>query len=233
MRNTELYPELNHNRTLVRQLTAFFAVQPSVYEISIFGSLAADTADRWSEVDLIVVTVHEVDQLALFMKLRDELPVIYHRPFLRDTHVPGAYVSGILLEDASPFHLVNLHFLTLAEREDPAALARYRGLRKLHQMLTIPFPPPPLLDDTPPPEAETVEEARIYDAANALRRALRRVLRRHMETTALTEPLGVVEDLLAAYPDGLPSPHGDVCVLAARYSKMAEMVINAEHENDA
>lgn len=230
MRNTELYPELHHNRALMKRLTAFFAVQPAVYEVAVFGSLAADLADRWSEVDLIVVTAYMGDQLPVFARLRGTLAVVYHRPFMRDTHVPGAYVSAMLLAGESPFHLVNLHFLSLAERANPSALERYRGLRQLHRMLTVPWPPVPTTYDPVPNEAETVDEARVYAATNTLRRMLRQVLRRQVAPADLGVPVAALRGLLADYPDGLPTAHGDVCAVAARYLDMAALAMKAEYE---
>jgi hypothetical protein len=229
MRNVELYPQLQQNRELVKRLTGFFAVQPQTYEIAVFGALAADTADRWSAVDLIVVTAHTEDQPTLFATLRDHHTVIYHRPFMRDPNGPGAYVYGVLLAGVSPFHLVNLHFLTLTERNQPEIRSRYYGIRRLHQMIVAPSPTPAQAT-TLPAEAETVEEARVYDATNSLRRALRQVLQQHSRPDTLNAPRTQLETILASHPNGIPSLHGDVCVLAQHYLKMTAIALRAEHE---
>jgi hypothetical protein len=138
MRNPHLYPNLQRVNQLLLTMTGFFAVQPDVYEVLVFGSLVTDDYDRWSDLDMLVVTATAEQQRPLFEKLKKTHPMHYHRVFMRDSVSSGSYVSGCTFVGESVFHTLDLNFMDLAERQSPGSLDRFGEIRQLHYMMTIP-----------------------------------------------------------------------------------------------
>jgi predicted nucleotidyltransferase len=126
-----VYPDQNALARLLKELTEFFAQFPSVNRIFILGSMARGNWDRWSDIDLLIVTQAGFEQQwQIFDSLRQFKPILHHHPFI-SVEPSGGFVPGIVFEKESVFHILDLNFMTFTEFQSPQALDRFGPIRNL------------------------------------------------------------------------------------------------------
>ncbi|MHB1456709.1 MAG: nucleotidyltransferase domain-containing protein [Armatimonadota bacterium] len=87
---------------------------PSVRAIALFGSLAAEKADSWSDVDMLVACDDvEASKWIAASALRDAKKVLFYRPFTTAMQPFGRY----WFVGESPFHKIDISFDSVEEYE--------------------------------------------------------------------------------------------------------------------
>jgi hypothetical protein len=220
-----LEPDPDGPQRLADEITAFFSQLDFVQRVMAFGSLAGQRWDRWSDLDLIVVTASHTQYRMVFHRLCAHKPVVHHGVFTSCVEPAGGYVLGIVFEGESVFHCLDLNFLTLAEYRALGTLDRFGATRDLYVNEAG------WADEADEPPQHRValqhpDEARIYDAIHWTKKSAKKMLRgqdtRH-ELRACAERLRAV---MNDYPDSPLFPGGDICRLAHTYLLIADQLLN-------
>jgi hypothetical protein len=123
-----LRPEPGAPRRIADGVIEALAATPQVRAISLFGSLASGTEDRWSDVDLMVGygpdggARDEDVEWEIAGALRAWRPVLFYRMFTGVGQPSGRY----WFEGESPFNQVDAGFYSMPEYER----ARVEGVRE-------------------------------------------------------------------------------------------------------
>jgi hypothetical protein len=118
-----LYPDPARPATFAAELCAWFATLPYIQRVAQFGSLVQGTADRWFDLDMLVVTARRRDSRAALAALNEHKPFLHHAPVRKSEKHPGANALSITFADESPFHCLDLNFIALADYAPPTAIA--------------------------------------------------------------------------------------------------------------
>ncbi len=114
-------------------MSQYFARFPFVNRVLVFGSLARGEGDRWSDVDILVVTAGGSTQhWRLFAGLRQRKPILHHYIFTPRVEPVGGNVLGIVFRDESVFHNLDLNFMSSSEFLLPDALERFGYVKELY-----------------------------------------------------------------------------------------------------
>jgi Nucleotidyltransferase domain len=214
-----LYPPAGRPAQLAALLCGFFAALAPVRRVVVFGSQATGGGDRWSDVDLLVVTPQLSDYRQVLAALHAYKPIVHHAPVRPSTDHPGLHALGIVFADESVFHSLDLNFMALAAYQAPGAL-RWFGLTRecyaadgpdpVSESEAAPALPPPDLDEL------------AIDAANYwTKRAARRVLRGQGSRDDLARRARDLGALARCAPADCSMPGGNPCRLARTYLAIA------------
>lgn len=117
-----VYPDENGPTRLLKELSEFFTQFSCVNRIFCLGSMARGDWDRWSDIDMLVVTQAGFEQQwQIFDKLRQFKPILHHHAFV-SMEPAGGFIPGIAFENESVFHMLDLNFISLTEYQSPQAL---------------------------------------------------------------------------------------------------------------
>lgn len=214
----------------VRLMTAIsniFAPLDNVLRIAVFGSLARGDSDRWSDVDMLVVTAHRAGFRATFDHLCQHKTVRYHAPFTPQVDPCGGRVLGIVFEDESVFHCLDLNFLTAAEYRSAGALDRFGALRQLYHTPDTNTKTDGDESDDLAGEIEAPLETQISTAIHFTKKNIKKILR---GGDAADDLRTWSERLQAAIQDIDVEPRPGILFLARRYLAMAEAIITGQLE---
>ncbi|MCP4427106.1 MAG: nucleotidyltransferase domain-containing protein [Chloroflexi bacterium] len=217
-----VYPDETAPARLLEELTGFFAQFPVINQILTFGSMARGGWDRWSDVDLLVVTHGgSGQQWRLFNRLRQYKPILHHHPFVL-MEPSGGFIPGIAFEDESVFHLLDLNFISLSEFQSPGALERFSPMRNLF----VSNVNNPESDECPPykPIAENQDEKRIGMGLHWVKKAVKQVLRGSDNYDKLVKTSTHLKEIMADFPKDILTPGGNICQLARRYVEIADFL---------
>lgn len=123
-----LQPDYAHLDRLLRHITAALLSIGGVRGIALFGSLAENRADRWSDIDMIV-GCEEVDttKWSVAGAVRAAVPILYYQMFSVGDQPSGRY----WLLGESPFHKLDVSFVSVAEYQR----AMHEGTRLGHPIV--------------------------------------------------------------------------------------------------
>jgi predicted nucleotidyltransferase len=217
-----LYPDAERLPHLANELSSFFARMPSVVRVMVFGSLARGEADRWSDLDLIVVTSSRAHFQPVFARLPQFKPIMHHTPFTLHTDSDAAYVLGIVFTGESVFHCLDLNFLTAAQAQMPGALQRFGVLQTLY---TREAEGTVIYEPVPPRPAEDPVEKRINEAMHFTKKALKKLLRGKGTREELRPFADHLKSVLDDYPEGIIVPGGSIGLLAHSILDLAEVAL--------
>lgn len=124
-------PEVSRPATLMKEITAILSQLPFVSHILIFGSLARNEADRWSDIDMLVVTKTHQQFWDAWQQLHDSLPILHHHPFA-ELESGGAHALGNVFVDESVFHCLDLNFFTIDDYQRPGITERFGHLDQIY-----------------------------------------------------------------------------------------------------
>lgn len=191
---------------------------PNVAHILSFGSLARNAADRWSDLDLIVITAEQNQQQHLFTHLARHKSILHHGPS-GYAQPSGSYILGIVFTDESIFHCLDLNCLSLPEYNIPGTLNRFGQTVLLYsrQSPLIALP----LDLTISPITEHADEKRINEALHFTKKTLKRALRKTSSIAELRQRADYLQQVMADYPPVITFPSGHIGQLAHCYLKLA------------
>jgi len=109
---------------VAREMIATLALLPFVQHIALFGSLAEDRADCWSDVDLWVACEDvEQTQWIAAAAMRAAHPVLFYRMFSNAAQPAGRYWFA----HASPFHKIDISFYPPALYHTAVSQPTYLG----------------------------------------------------------------------------------------------------------
>ena len=111
-------------RRVAGEIVDLLAAVPMVAAVSLFGSLAEERADAWSDVDLHVACMSEAGRWAAAAAIRAGKPVEFYRTFTGGIQPSGRY----WFTDESPFQKIDISFFTLAEYREKQAHPLVLGL---------------------------------------------------------------------------------------------------------
>ncbi len=227
-----LYPDPARPQQTAETLCHFFSELPFVYQVVVFGSLAQGSSDRWSDIDLLVVTQGKADYQALLESLREYKPVLYHAPIRQSVEHPGRHALGIVFKDESIFHNLDLNFMSLSEYNCVGALdwfgpkVDYYIGSAWEKQVTSEYP---ARGSTPAGDFEiapSTDELRIDSACYWTKRALRRVLRTKQGLGELEKRCVELKEVMHSFPDSCLTPGRNICQLARTYITIAEYVLD-------
>lgn len=224
-----LYPDADRPPRLAAELCTFLAAQPAVRRIIMFGSQARGTWDRWSDLDLLLVTAGEEDYRGVLTALCAYKPIIYHAPVRSSADHPGRHVIGIVFEDESVFHTLDLNFMPVAVYGQAGARAWFDTFGPAIDYYVaqeseepIATPASSAVDPDPDPQEQALEAANWW-----LKRTLRRVLRTGQGHDELTRHVQAVQTAMLGLPTSCAMPGGDPCHLAHIYLVFADRLLSS------
>ena len=171
-----LQPDPLGPRRIAEELTALFASLRYVFSVQTFGSLARDDWDRWSDIDLLLVTASRAQFRAAFDHLCEQKSVVYHAPFAPRVEPSGGRVLGITFEGESVFHSLDLNFLTAGEARTIKAWERFTPNKTVYTAAHTVTQMPGEKEPEPDPE-ENLVERRITTAQHFTKVHAKRILR--------------------------------------------------------
>lgn len=218
-----LYPDPQRRERLLSDLCALHSQLDCVQQIAVFGSLARGQADRWSDVDLLVITRSgPPDFWRVFSDLREQRPVLHHHVFMPQALPAGGHVLGILFDGKSVLHNVDLNFVSEAEALLAANMERFGPLRWLY---TAPAQSAPVaVSAGPPPEAllpQHPDDQRIGAALHWTKKAIKRWLRGVGPAEPVAAAAAPLRQVMQDFPEDVWLPTGNLCRAARLYLQMA------------
>ncbi len=219
-----IYPDETAPRRILEELTKFFAQFPVVNQVLVFGSMARGDWDRWSDIDMLVVTqVGAGQQWQLFNRLRQHKPILYHHAFVA-MEPSGGFIPGIAFENESVFHLLDLNFMSLTEFQSPQVLDRFGQTRNLlvtdsknlESNKSVPYQS----------VAENPDERRISIGIHWTKKAVKQVLRGSDDFDELTKTTMQLKEIMADFPENILMPGGNICRLARQYIEIADFLLS-------
>lgn len=92
---------------IVEEIATVLQSLPYVKSIALFGSIAENRADEWSDVDMLVCCDDvDITKWDAALVLRKAKPVMFYRPFTSARQPSGRY----WFEDESPFNKLDISF---------------------------------------------------------------------------------------------------------------------------
>lgn len=180
--------------------------------------------DRWSDVDLLIVTqAGSGQQWQLFNLLRQHKPILHHHPFIL-MEPSGGFMPGIAFEDESVFHFLDLNFMALDEFQSPQSLERFGSLRDLYNFNGN----RPKKDEhsSYTHVAENPDEKRIGMGLHWVRKAIKKTLRGVDNWEELTATSTRLKEIIEDYPEDVLTPGGNICRLTRHYIEIAHYLLS-------
>jgi predicted nucleotidyltransferase/metal-responsive CopG/Arc/MetJ family transcriptional regulator len=131
MQRNNVYPDATRLTALFEEIKVILAQLSFVSHIYVFGSLARQESDRWSDIDMVVVTRTYQQFWDTWQHLHNVKPVLHHHPF-SEVEPIGAHALGNVFVDEAVFHCLDLNFLTTYEHQTPRAMERFGHLEMVY-----------------------------------------------------------------------------------------------------
>jgi predicted nucleotidyltransferase len=221
------FPEARRAERLSAELCAVLARVACVARVGVFGSRARGEADRWSDIDLLVITRGGVeDYWAVFTRLRAHKRVVHHHVFIAQARPAGGSVLGILFVDESVFHNVDLNFMSAAEAGVAGNLARFGPVRWMHERAGAASPSE--TTGMAPPDSVLVQhpdDKRIGEALHWTKKAVKKYQRGQGPLEEVAQTSARLADVMHDFPEDVPLPTGNLCQAARIYLHIAGHLI--------
>lgn len=194
-----------------------------VQRVLVFGSFAREQSDRWSDIDILVVTTNRGQFREVFSGLAEYKPIVWRGRFVPQVQPFGGNILGIVFDGESVFHNVDLNFMTLAEYHKPDALNRFGVLKELYASAA----PISAADnrDIPTAEPEHSDNWRIFEAFHFTKKAIKQILRGAAAYDELHQRSDQLRRILNDYAPDVKTPFGKIGWLAHEYLAMAETLL--------
>jgi hypothetical protein len=219
----ELLPDPSANIRLLHNVRNHLSAMSCVQHVIVFGSFAQDRADRWSDIDILVVTANRTQFRVVFSGLAEYKPIVWRGSFVPQVQPSGGNILGIVFEGESVFHNVDLNFMTLAENHMPDALTRFGVLKELYAAAA----PISEVDDRdiPTPEPAHPDNWRIFEGFHFTRKAIKQLLRGADAYDELRQRSDQLRHILNDYAPDFETPYGKIGWLAHHYLAMADTLL--------
>jgi len=224
-----VFPDPAGNLRLKDALCDLLATVSFVQRVILFGSFAQERADRWSDIDLLVVTINRLQFWELLTLLVQHKPIVWRGLFVPQYPPSGGNVLGIVFEGESVFHNVDLNFMTLAEYHTPDALTRFGTAKEVYATAA----PVSNVDDgvISMAEVQHPDNRRIFEGLHFTKKAIKRILRGQSAHDELRQRSDQLRHILNDYPPDVESPYGKIGWLAHQYLAMAETLLTDSTRN--
>lgn len=220
----QLYPDPARPATLAAELCAWFATLPYIHRVAQFGSLAQGTADRWSDLDMFVVTARRGDIRVALAALNEHKPFLHHAPVRNSEKHPGANALGITFAGESPFNCLDLNFIALADYATPDAIDWLEPVRDCY-VTPAGSSAAEAGDDYPFDELDPLEMA-IDGACFWTRRAAKGLLRGKSGRDLLERRHSELVTALRGTPDDCAMAGGNVCRVGRVWLAIAAVLLS-------
>lgn len=215
-----LYPDPARPQTLMQEITTHLAKLPYVERIFVFGSLARQESDRWSDIDMLVVTPDQAQFCLVWEALNQAKPVIHHHPLTIQSS--GRHALGNVFVGESVFHCLDLNFMTRADAQVFGSLDRFSTLIEVYageaQQLDGENGDCTSQELTP-------DEERIAYAMHFTKKNLKRMLRGSPDPEELRRYLIILKQTMQDYPADYRTTGGQIGQVAHAYIRLAEELI--------
>lgn len=195
-----------------------------VRKIMCFGSVARGTPDRWSDIDLLVVTETRPQFLDVLRCIETVKPILHRNHFVAHMEPAGGHVLGMTFQGESVFHCIDLNLLTSQEYQTDTALKRFGVIKTLYtsdQPMTA-----AIVDETSvESEVEDPHEARIKVAVHFTKKAVKKVLRGEADLEDLRQRSAALQQVMADYPSDLMINERHIGRLAHAYLNIAARLL--------
>jgi len=218
-----LYPDPQRLWRLMHKVQTLFEQCPVIARLFVFGSLARRDADRWSDLDMLVVTQRSCQFRAAFDHLRRHTTILHHNPFTLNTETAGGHVLGIIWAGESVFHCLDLNFLTMDDLKSAESLRRFGEISVLIQSDGISDSPP---YETVNADAENADNTRIYGGGiHFTKKAIKKLIRQRGTPEEVRQRLEILKTIMHDYPADFMVPSGAIGQLAHTYIAIAEHLL--------
>ncbi len=226
----DVYPDVNASVRLVREMTDFFQGFLFVNRVLVFGSFAVGSWDRWSDIDMLIVTDSSSSQYwQLFDALQQHKPILHHHTFTPYVEPAGGNVLGIVFQDESVFHNLDLNFMSLREFLVPSNLERFGYTKELYRAKDRIWINQ---DSTSYPAVDVnLDERRIGIGIHWTKKAIKKRLRGADDVDSLTTASARLKEIMQGFPKDIPMPGGNICRLARLYIKIVDQVLGQENHD--
>lgn len=221
-----LQPSPDALKRLLDDVTHALTQAEYVRKIMCFGSFARGTWDRWSDIDLLVVTETRPQFLDVLRRIEAFRPLLHRNHFVANTEPAGGHVLGITFQGESIFHCIDLNLLTLTyeEYQTDSTLERF-GLIKTLYTSDQPMSAGSVDETSVESEVEDPDEARIKVAVHFTKKALKKVLRGEANLDDLRQRTTTLKQVMAEYPADLVINGRQVGRLAHTYLNIAARLL--------
>ncbi len=221
-----VYPDAERLQAIVSIVTHCLSALPYVTHIDVFGSLARGDADRWSDIDLIVVTRKKADFLRCLQTLHNTKPILHHNP-LSQADPNGYHALGCVFVDESVFHCVDLNFFTREEYTKPETTRRFGARRTLYSAHTA-VSQKGDSDGEPSTDTQTLtaDEQRIAVAIGFTKKNAKKVLRGEEAHDNLKRFARTLTQTMQDYPVDYRVVGGNIGIVAGHYVTIAETLLD-------
>ncbi len=227
-----LLPDADRPVQLAEELCRFFAALPTVADVLLFGSVAREAADRWSDMDLLVVTTAVPNPPALLHALNRYLPVLHHAPARPSQDHPGGHMIGTVFQQESVFHALDLNFVSLNDCYSWDAYRWFGPLRDASGAADVGTATPADGSVQHRPSKDLItwpvrdpDELQINEAMFQLRRAIKKVLRKQSDLAHLVAKYNRLTEATANLPENCVYPDGNICQLAYIFRELAAYLL--------
>jgi hypothetical protein len=220
-----LYPDPNRSAALLDGLSSFFSQLTFVRHIMVFGSSARYEQDRWSDLDMIVVTNQRRHFGNVYEALRQHKPIVHHNPLTPQVEPSGGHLLGVVFADESVFHNLDLNFLSLSDYQSSNALQRFGQIKIMYSAKEQ----PEALNDEPTSTsrlAEHVDEIRIGNTLHWTKKAVKKVLRQRGSLDDVKTCSDALKHVMDAYTEDVVLPNGNISQVARMYIEIADLLLN-------
>lgn len=219
-----LQPSPDALKRLLDDVTHALTQAEYVRKIMCFGSFARGTWDRWSDIDLLVVTETRPQFLDVLRRIEAFKPILHRNHFVSHVESGGGHVLGMTLQGESVFHCIDLNLLTSQEYRTDGVLERF-GIIKTLYTSEQPMSAGSVDETSVESEVEDPDEARIKVAVHFTKKALKKVLRGEANLDDLRQRTTTLKQVMAEYPADLVINGRQVGRLAHAYLNIAARVL--------
>ena len=191
----------------------------------VFGSIARHEQDRWSDLDMIVVTNRRQDFGIVYEALRQHKPIVHHNPLTPQVAPCGGHLLGVVFADESVFHNLDLNFLSMTDYQSTNALQRFGQIKNVY---TAKEDPEALAKEliTISRLAEHPDEIRIGNALHWTKKAVKKVLRQRGTLVDVKACNDSLKQVMNDYPEDVILPNGNISRVAKSYIEIADLLLN-------
>ena len=188
-----LYPSVRNLLRLQEKLVSLLSRLPFVESLALFGSIAENRSDRWSDIDLYVAckNVEDVSWLAA-SAIRLGKPVSFYRMFSVTGQPSGRY----WFSDESPFQKLDISFHSPADYHDLLSSSAQKGfgIEEINVVNSTKVDPA----DLPEPCSHLEVSSQEQEIGLWIRRVVDSLKAHLREKCELTETLSTVDGLRQA-----------------------------------
>ncbi len=217
-----VYPDAQKPMILLREVSSIFTQIPYVSHIYIFGSLVGVHWDRWSDIDMLVVTQKQKQFYEVWEHLHRAKPVLHHHPL--SAGLPsGRHILGNVFIDESVFHCLDLNFLTACEHQQPGVLDRFGSLREIYRTTdSMTVQDEDVLSQL---QELTDDERRISIGMHFTKKAAKKILRGEPAYDDLKHNSDDLRMIMRNYPADYQVIGGEIGKVAQTYLTIADYLL--------